>query len=74
MHPIPICAMDLWCSIQPLAQLPEKVQNVRLPGKQVLAETADKQKAVPKEADLASNGTVFYVVKIISELEYVVNL
>jgi hypothetical protein len=39
-----------------------------------LAETADKQKAVPEEAEFASNGTVFYVVKIISELENVVNL
>lgn len=35
---------------------------------------SDKQKAVPEEAEFASNGTVFYVVKIISELEYVVNL
>jgi hypothetical protein len=34
----------------------------------------DKEKAVPKEADLASFGTVFYVVKIISELKKVVNL
>ena len=29
---------------------------------------ADKEKAVPKEADIASFGTAFYVVKIISEL------
>jgi len=50
------------------------VSSVHLPRKQVLAETADKQKAVPKEAEFASNGTVFYVVKIISKLEYVVNL
>ena len=50
------------------------VRSVRLPGKQVLEKKADKQKAVPEEADLASFGTVFYVVKIISELENVVNL
>jgi hypothetical protein len=35
---------------------------------------AYKQKAVPEEAEFAANGTVFYVVKIISELGNVVNL
>ena len=37
-------------------------------------EIADKQKAVPKEADLASFGTVFLCSKIISELKNVVIL
>ena len=49
-------------------------KSVRLPGKQVSEKKADKQKAVPKEAEFASNGTVFYVVKIISELKNIVNL
>ena len=43
-------------------------KSVRLPRKQVLDEMADKEKAVPEEADIASFGTAFYVVKIISEL------
>jgi hypothetical protein len=34
------------------------ITDNRLPGKPVLAETADKQKAVPKEAEFASFGTV----------------
>ena len=39
-----------------------------------LDEMADKQTAVPEEAEIASFGTAFYVVKIISELKNVVNL
>lgn len=49
-------------------------KSVRLPVKQVLDKMTDKQKAVPEEANIASFGTVFYVVKIISELKNVVNL
>ena len=38
--------------------------NVRLPKKQVLDKMADKQKAVPEEAEVASFGTVFLCSKI----------
>jgi hypothetical protein len=34
------------------------ITDNRLPGKQVLAETADKQKAAPEAAEFASFGTV----------------
>ena len=52
----------------------KRFKRVRLPGKQVLDEIADKQKAVPKEAEFASFGTVLRCSKIISELKNVVNL
>ena len=48
--------------------------DVRLPRKQVLDEMADKQKAVPEEADLVPLGDCFCCFVVISELENVVNL
>ena len=47
-------------------------KSVRLPGKQVLAETADKQKTVPEEADRLPLGDCFCCFIVISELKYVV--
>ena len=47
---------------------------VRLPGKQVLEEMADKQTAVPEEANLVPLGDCFCCFIVISELEDVVNL
>ena len=42
----------------------KRFKSVRLPGKQVLDEMADKQKTVPEEANLASFGTVFLCSKM----------
>ena len=52
----------------------KRFKRVRLPGKQVLEKIADKQKAVPKEANLVPPGDCFCCFIVISELEYVVNL
>ena len=50
------------------------LKNVCLPWKQVLDEMADKQKAVPEEADLVPLRDCFCCSIVISELENVVNL
>ena len=48
--------------------------NVHLPQIQVLEEMADKQKAVPEEADLVPLRDCFCCFIVISELGNVVNL
>ena len=50
------------------------INHAHLPRKQVLEEMADKQKAVPEEADLVPPGDCFCCFIVISELENVVNL
>ena len=52
----------------------KRFKRVRLPGKQVLEKIADKQKAVPEEAELVPLRDCFWLLIVISELEYVVNL
>ena len=52
----------------------KRFKRVRLPQKQVLEKKADKQKAVPEEADLVPLGDCFWLLIVISELGNVVNL